>query len=313
MAPQTTSPTSAKSPSRLPSKRASGSVGRSAGFTLTELLVVIGIIVLLAAIVIPMALKAYAKGRRARTAADLQSISVALDAYKADFGDYPRVGANQAGAATLGLALIGPYGGPVTDLPTYNAATTYNPGDVVTNGTATFVSILKSNGKAVTDAAYWTPFPTLDGYAGPGFKARAGGRVRQPYMAEGKVKTRGMDIIDADGSPILYFPASLARPNVNLANGYVAQENRTPNALVVPLYNVLDNSVPFDPTVLTAQTKIRVMLGDANSNGQIDAGETAVTAPYLLWSAGFDARYGPKAAAPSSSDVSKCDDVTNFR
>ena len=326
MAPQTTLPTSAKSP-RDPAKSA------AAGFTLIELLVVIGILALLAGILLPMALKAYGAGRRARTASDLQSISVALDAYKADFGDYPRVGANQAGAATLGLALVGPYGDGVLpaggvddkDPPTVVAGTEYNPGDTVRQTAALnsnqYVCLVKSMGSTITDQSMWALLPpgfANDGFDGPGFKARAGGRVRQPYMAEGKVKTRGLDILDADGNPILYFPASLARPNVNLLDGYVAVENRGGNNPVIPRYNVLDNSVVFDPNAAYDSTaaaplkRVRAMLGGA-TNGSVAAGKTAVEAPYLLWSAGSDARYGPVAADPTPSDVSKCDDVTNFR
>lgn len=330
MAPQTTSPTSAASP-RNPRDHAA-----AAGFTLIELLVVIGIIALLAGILLPMALKAYGAGRRARTAADLQSISVALDAYKADFGDYPRVGTNQAGAATLGLALVGPYGNGVlptngspvdaTDPPTVVAGQDYNPGDTVrqtANATSNqYVCLAKSKGSLITDQSMWALLPpgfANDGFDGPGFKPRTGGRVRQPYMAEGKVKTRGLDILDADGNPILYFPASLARPNVNLPDGYVAVEKRTVNPPVIPRYNVLDNSVVFDPAALLYDStaaapllKVRAMLGGA-ADGSVAAGKTAVDAPYLLWSAGTDARYGPVAADPTPSDVSKCDDVTNFR
>src|SRR4051812_7886736 len=63
---------------------------RSAGFTLVELLVVIGIIMTLAAILLPALNTAYRNATRARMAGDLQAIVTALEAYKADFGDYPR-------------------------------------------------------------------------------------------------------------------------------------------------------------------------------------------------------------------------------
>ena len=117
-------------------------------FTLIELLVVIGIIVVLIAIAVPMTLKAYRAGDRARTQADLNTIATGLEAFKADFGDYPRpdTSGTNTGFATLGKYLIGPFGDGVllprpllllvappdpTDPPTVASGTTYNPGDCV--------------------------------------------------------------------------------------------------------------------------------------------------------------------------------------
>ena len=334
MEPQMTSPTSAAS-SRKRSANA---------FTLTELLVVMGIIALLAGIILPMVVRAYGKGRAARAGLDLQAISVALDAYKADFGDYPRVGANQTGAATLGLALVGPYGDGVlpppgggvdaSDPPTVVAGTGYKPGEIVRQTAAVtspqYVCLALSKGSDIADATKWAMLPPAfanDGYDGPGFRPRAGGRVRQPYLSEGKIQMRGLDLLDLNGNPVLYFPASPARPNPAIANGYVAQENRSANPPVVPRYNVLNNSAAFDPTATFAQSKIRAMLGDTNLNGQLDPGESAVDNPYLLWTSGADNVFGPATydfaaitGTPTAAQlieirtaVSNCDDVTNFK
>src|SRR3984957_468791 len=60
------------------------------GFTLTEVVVVMGIIVLLMGLVLAAVLHALKAGKRSRVQADFQTISLALEAYKADFGDYPR-------------------------------------------------------------------------------------------------------------------------------------------------------------------------------------------------------------------------------
>ena len=47
------------------------------------------------------------------------------------------------------------------------------------------------------------------------------------------------------------------------------------------------------------------MMGDRNSSGAIEPGETPVTLPYVLWSAGVDELWGLNSAG-------KTDDVTNF-
>src|SRR5688500_17446134 len=82
-------------------------------FTLIEILVVIGIIVLLAGILVPMVGRAMRQAKQTRTAADLQSIATALEAFKTDHGSYPGadpVIAPNTGAAILGRYLNGPLG-----------------------------------------------------------------------------------------------------------------------------------------------------------------------------------------------------------
>src|SRR5690349_13867547 len=83
-------------------------------FTLVELLVVIGIIVVLIGIITPATMKAVRQASRTATANDLQAISAALEAYKQDRGDYPRLPPVNAanvgydGAITLCQALMAP-------------------------------------------------------------------------------------------------------------------------------------------------------------------------------------------------------------
>src|SRR5687768_3834571 len=90
---------------------------RPTGFTLIEMLVIVGILVALAGILLPSVMRAYNSSARAAQAADLQAIATALEAYKQDHRDYPRVlGAptnpddykGYKGAAVLCQALIGP-------------------------------------------------------------------------------------------------------------------------------------------------------------------------------------------------------------
>src|SRR4051812_41764387 len=77
-------------------------------FTLVEMLVVIGILGLLIALLLPMITRSLRAARRTRTAADLQSIANALDQFRQDTGDYPRVSERGTGFAVLTRALIGP-------------------------------------------------------------------------------------------------------------------------------------------------------------------------------------------------------------
>ena len=59
------------------------------GFTLIELMVVIAIIIILAAIAIPNYLSMTARAKRSRVASDFAAIATALETYKTDWNHYP--------------------------------------------------------------------------------------------------------------------------------------------------------------------------------------------------------------------------------
>jgi prepilin-type N-terminal cleavage/methylation domain-containing protein len=59
------------------------------GFTLIELMVVIAIIIILAAIAIPNYLSMTARAKRSRVASDFAAIATALETYKTDWNQYP--------------------------------------------------------------------------------------------------------------------------------------------------------------------------------------------------------------------------------
>jgi prepilin-type N-terminal cleavage/methylation domain-containing protein len=67
--------------------------GSAGGFTLVELLAVISIVGLLAALVFGAAHGAGERSRRTRAAAELGVLAQTLEAYRAQYGDYPRTGA----------------------------------------------------------------------------------------------------------------------------------------------------------------------------------------------------------------------------
>ena len=59
------------------------------GFTLIELMIVIAIIIILAAIAIPNYLRMTERARRSRVVGDFTSVATALEAYSVDWGHYP--------------------------------------------------------------------------------------------------------------------------------------------------------------------------------------------------------------------------------
>jgi type II secretory pathway pseudopilin PulG len=265
---------------------------RARGFTLVQLLVVIGIVVLLIGLLLPAIVRAYKTGVRTRTEADLQSIANALQAYKTDFGDYPRLdddytanGLNQQtdrGARLLCRALIGP-------------------------------------GPAAQQAGGPNPVLGQDGADGFGFRVRAGtgGKVWGPYIQADKFTLGGTDklnysdatILDRDNNPILYYVAAPAAvitppPGGTGNSGYVlAVPPPPPNtyAQTRPMYNAFDNAAYMLPG------ELQFLLGDRNNSGYVEAGESAATtAPFLLWSAGADGIYG------RDKRTAKTDDITNF-
>jgi len=362
---------------------------RRRGFTLIEILVVIGLLVVLIAITAPLVVRAQRQAVKSRVLADMQSIASALEAYKADFGDYPRVTVANTGAAVLGKALLAlgpgsdpvpafanatPYtvgqmvqsggiyyeciaastGNPVTDTsywatvaaPTtpaavaYNAALTYKAGETVSDTGVAYVCIRYQLSGAptpvVTNAAWWAPFSTGDGANGPGFRIRAGSAAKRPYLQADRFKVVGTDLVDNEGNPILYFPASPAKRNLSAGTGHTANLAAA-SSDATSLYDPNDNVVPFrlqSPTVeatdVNAMIRIRAMLGDMDADGQIDSAVigtkrelTATEAPFLLWAAGRDGIFGPPVVEATvttdalfnsqAKKAESCDDVVNFR
>jgi prepilin-type N-terminal cleavage/methylation domain-containing protein len=259
---------------------------RRPGFTLVELLVVMAILILLASIVLPMIGHAYNVARRARMAADLQVIGEALEAYRHDFGDYPRP------------SLTPPPSNPQSTIPANTPVT----------GAAVLCWALIAPGPSSQDG-YGDPTNQNPTTPGPGFRLRGTtGEVKGPYLPTDRFRigtvmngvvnmpvvfNDSQDVLgDRNYSPILYFVASrTASPNVN----FVANGSGDPP----PVFNFDDNRIYVDPTVpgsvangtsLMRGASPRVMsyrLGDLNMNGHIDGSETPIaTGPYLLWCAG---------------------------
>ncbi len=67
---------------------------RSASFTLVELLVVIAVIIILAGITIPVSHYAGKRAQQAKESVEREKIKLALDEYRAVYGEYPIVGSS---------------------------------------------------------------------------------------------------------------------------------------------------------------------------------------------------------------------------
>lgn len=281
-----------------------------AGFTLVEVLVVIGIIVLLISILLPAIGKAYTQSVRTKMQTDIQAIVQALEAYRQDHGDFPRT----------------------------------SPDGTTVNFVGRLGSAGKADGAQLLCRALMGPGQlTVDGADGPGFRTIgaiggvAQGKVYGPYLPMERFKLVKPDtgftpvkpdvvgdadnacIADRGGRPILYYPA-IKNAEVRAPNGFISRYEWGVSTGIRPMFNSMDNDLflPID--------KFEIIMGDAAvtagtnnldpakaKNGQIDDGEQAeYTGDFVLLSAGPDNVFGPADATKSISSKNPCDDVTNF-
>lgn len=280
---------------------------RQRAFTLVEMLVVIGIIVLLIGILATILNIAYTHSIRNRMQLDLQSITLALEAYKGDMRQYPTLDYNDTGGIM----------------------TAAYPGSVLLS------RCLLAPGNATEDGAGTNDATGKETLPGLGFRMVIGGQIYGPYLEASRFKmatdpvlagdANNMFLADRYGHPILYFKAN-SGANVNAANGYVASWTSASGGSA-PRYNIADNpgsSSPLaaaltwygtDNSTTNGLNRMRLELGDLNANGMIDNGETAVNLPFLLWGAGPDEVFGVDAAkgtAIAAGYVPSNDDATNF-
>lgn len=236
------------------------------GFSLIELLVVVGIIAVLVTLLFVGVGKWRKQGEIARTRLDFAAIASALDAYRMDFGDYPRDhwlaqydGSDVRGTTRLGDYLIGP-------------------------------------GDAAVDGADGPGFRTN----------RSGGRVWGPYLEVGRFtvargSTRQWNLMDRWGQPIQYMPQwKELRQNVNASASsnadrigpiYGKGDSGRGDAIFDERESVFNR---LDSTFEGRARAMVVMVGDVDVNNYIDrsTGEQyRPQTPYILFSAGPDGAF----------------------
>jgi len=267
------------------------------GFTLVELMAVIGIIVLLMSILVPSITRAVHAANRTRMQYDLQSIATALESYKHDHRSYPEVPRGSGlGANILARALIG----PAPTLPT--------SGD-----------------------------PDFDGAEGPGFRTRSAiatgsgtfaqqGKVWGPYLPPDQFRpvqipfTGPTDlhwvIMDRKDVPVLYFPLHRGT-NINAAGGYVADTSASGGAN--PMWDLADNAPnnggyysDLGGNKITLKAFQLMMGADTGNGNALNPQYVVQTDGFVLLSAGPDQLWGPKRLDLPIDTHNRADDVTNF-
>jgi type II secretory pathway pseudopilin PulG len=277
---------------------------RRAAFTLVEMLVVIGIIVLLVGILLPTVMSIRRNAEKNAVRMELQTIALALDAYKADFGDYPRpptATPAQRKYRLLAWALIGPY-----DTTAISGAT-----DPLAGGT-----------------------PLLDGADGPGFRTswdntlKKGTKVFGPYLAPDKFRVATAatnldfpttppelrwDILDRYGSPIEYFP----RWRNYTTNAHLFGTDATTAAGAVYDFQQQFLQIPTGTPAAGygAVNYFRKALGDNDLNDVIGGSEAIQeTPPFLLLSRGALRAFSSTADLQNPSKFpNKLEEITNLQ
>ena len=276
---------------------------RDGGFTLVELLVVIGIIVVLVSIMTPIIMTARRNADRVRTRGDLNTIAMALDAYKNDFNSYPRPDAATPTTPVLAWALIGPWDAVPGPLPSPLTGT--GPGD---------------------------------GADGPGFRTqwdntnKVGGKVWGPYLPPDKFKTEidtttnppTVYVLDRFGSRIEYFPQwRSAKPGVKLFGVTSGDPLTSIAGAGGGVYDCRQAAAPQPSDAPGAPTPgqqavyyLQRSLGDGvngTHDDLIGAGETLLVSPppFILMSRGYAKAYSPKVDVDSRFD--KTGEVTNLQ
>jgi len=298
---------------------APGSTARR-GFTITELLVVIGIIVLLIGILLPALGKVNERAKRTQSAATMEEFAKACEAFRQEFGFYPGVVPEEvlvadpkiSGTENALLHLMG--GGINQDDPAFNDSSTAG-WQVINFGSGANQYSIKVNpaqiGKGTrVGGKNYAPFfsPKTEELAPADGQI---GRNGQQETSETPIGDRLPDLVDAWGQPILYLRAVRSvGPLVGEAGGAAPPKRQ----FILDSINPYLNSTSLGELGKSqSDSIIRIATGDnrAKTLGQIirHPGMGNPTAPetgtpkgqIVLISAGKDGIYFSRFDGPGST------------
>ncbi len=223
---------------------------RQRGFTLTDILVTIFLIAALVSLALPILGRMHRSAQASRKKADLNTITVALEAFKARHGDYPRLNEKT-------LRLILPHNSNEEFISKYNALL-----DSQTRGAQLLTAALVGGG--FIDSS----FRTVEVY-----DEALGQNVRL--------------LATHDDRPILYYPGLPVRLDLSQQGGYVAAmgpaeieaRRQASGTWQLPLFNAWDNAQFLPEAIVQAQLK-------ANPDGSARNTVPEYCGAYLLWAAG---------------------------
>ena len=281
---------------------------RATGFTLTELLVVIGIIAVLSSIIGVVVAKARGGADKFRLSAQLQAITLALEAYRTDFQAFPTTtvdltpGANDAddqinlegmrGARLLCKALMGQCpASSNADKTTYSSTVGSQDGKpgfgftvVGRSGVTTVANTTTGELAGKTYGPYLAPdkFPVVNIASLAETVNSVTYAVGDPE--KGNIFDDRAVLLAANNQPVLYFPCLNPQAPVQLQYAYVSRGKQDNTALLRPTEatngTAPEAGIDFGGTPMYRGNDnsywlpariLRYVLGDTNMNGLIDS------------------------------------------